>query len=545
MTRIFSIDQNCTTLWDVLPKVQALALRGYDIVQFVEDVDVAFTLLGADVADQSLRIGREQYHRSGGSSWGAALFYMGFLGRLPVQVRDWEPYTGLKTSTLARQLGLSVDDFFARFSVGDNWQLEGPSFVDDRIHHRVIGDLSTSEVKDFLRRMLQLAEANMSAAFPEVPSQRRLGEWFARERGLLEGLLDTCADNSLADLYAEWLRRYSPAGVRIDRTSSILRCSSDNHGIALLEVFTRDYDRAAALYNDAVAEAATGQRPLDTRDGELPFFAIIQYKERLVRTPVRQHGNEVVVDGRGFQLRPNGEIPTDALKSAGVRSLAGKALLLPIQVRLQGAGAALALPYRGSLYMKASKGLVEKLAACALLPGKLHPIVRVRFHLLDHMKSINTVIRLPDHLAPCFGKSEIPARELGENYQSIASEGRERLESFRDPQKRGEWQRREHGRITRSIEEIDRRRREMAKTDKGTTEARNLWQQVKELRRELLEHTVGQIARDFQARDIDYWDSRGALWPWSVALGGQDFYENLVANAEIYEESVPKGYAVE
>ena len=44
---MFSIDQNCHSLWDVLPKLQALAGRGLQPTQFVEDIDVAFTALGS------------------------------------------------------------------------------------------------------------------------------------------------------------------------------------------------------------------------------------------------------------------------------------------------------------------------------------------------------------------------------------------------------------------------------------------------------------------------------------------------------------------
>jgi len=528
-----------------LPKLQALAQRGYDLTQFVEDVDVAFTSLGADVDDEDLDIARECYHRSGASSWGAALYYTGFLGRLPVDVRDWEPFTGLKTKTLAKKLGLSLDELFTEYSAGDNWQLVGPSFLGDRDHHRVIGDLGVAEVRDFLRRIMRIARDNMFATFPEKAPRKRLADWFRREEALVDTLLSELADRPLVDLYHAWLRHYLPPGVKLDRTSSLFACGGRHQGTELLELFVADYDRAAGLYNEALSEAATGLRGLRTRDGELPFFAVMERSGHLVRTPAALDGKELILAGRAFTLETGGRIPMRALADAGVRCLVGKALLLVIQVRLAPGGSPLAMPHRGSLYMPASNRLMEKLAAAGMLPAKLHPIVRVKFGLLERMKSLETIIRLPNHLAPSFGKEEISARELAENYPQVADDARRRLESFRDPALREAWRRWRFPELVRSMEEADRKRAELARAGADPSRTRALWDKVKQLRRRLLERTVRQIARDFQARDIDYYDSRGALWPWSVALGGQRFYAELVGRAEIYTEPVPEGYDVE
>ncbi len=68
---VFTIDQNCHSLWDVVPKVQALASGGRRVRHFVEDVDVAFTALGAHAGDWGLQLARERFHRSGGAGRGA------------------------------------------------------------------------------------------------------------------------------------------------------------------------------------------------------------------------------------------------------------------------------------------------------------------------------------------------------------------------------------------------------------------------------------------------------------------------------------------
>ena len=41
---------------------------------------------------------------------------------------------------------------------------------------------------------------------------------------------------------------------------------------------------------------------------------------------------------------------------------------------------------------------------------------------------------------------------------------------------------------------------------------------------------------DYQAAHIDFYDSRGAILPWCIALGGESFYNEVIAKARITEE---------
>jgi hypothetical protein len=165
---MFSIDQNSHPLWDAVPKLHALRARGLDVCHFIEDIDVAFTEVGAALGGGGLRLERERYYRGGGADWGAALFYHQFLGRLPVEVRDWEPLTGLSTKALASRLGRTLDDVYDEFSPSDNWQLIGPSYVGDGGHHRVIGDLTVAETAGFLREVLRTAKEDSLRAMPDA-----------------------------------------------------------------------------------------------------------------------------------------------------------------------------------------------------------------------------------------------------------------------------------------------------------------------------------------------------------------------------------------
>ena len=534
---MFSIDQNRHPLWDVAPKLQVLTAAGASVRHFVEDVDAAFTAVGASVDDPNLRLARERYYPGGEADWGAALFYCEFLGRLPVDIRRWEPLTGMKTKALARQLSRSVDDLYDEFSPGDNWQLIGSSYAGDRRHHRTIADLSVAEAAPFVREVFAKARADMERAFPARASQERLTSWFAAEQERLERLLSQSAECGLAELYRRWLTETTGDLVTVDLTSNLLAVGADPVRSALVEVFLRDYDLACGLYNEALAETDVALRPLRTDEGELPFFAAFARDGRQVRTAVLLNGNELRIGDRTFTLAADRSLPAEAMKRAGIGVLAAKAVLLMIQVRLGPGGDALALPYRGSLYTPAVHCLAAKLRRHDLLPAALKPLMRVRFRLLDRMRSIDTPIRLPKHLAPYFGREELPARVLAEGYASVAQEAAGRLEAFREAALRERWQRRNFPDEFDRLDELDERRRRLGRTDPKSPAGRDVWKEIKFLKIRVLEATLRQIDGDTQMSQIDYWDSRGALLPWCIALGGEAFYNEIVSRADVYEES--------
>jgi len=535
---MFSIDQNCHSLWDVIPKLHALAGRGVRVTHFVEDIDTAFTAIGSGDDAGRMRIARERYYRSGGADWGAAIFYSEFLGRLPADIRRWESLTGIKTKALANQLGRSVDDLYDEFSPGDNWQLIGRSYAGDG-EHRVVGDLTVEETAPFLREIMDRAEADTRRAFIERDCRRRIDEWFSRERILLDRLLAEHARGRLVALYRHWLGEYLGRSIAIDLTSSLLAVGADPARTAVLDIFTRDYARAAALYNEAIEESGVELRKLSIREGELPIFAVHNRDGRWSRSPVHMDAGQIRVNDSAFALGPEGRLPTDELRAAGVVALAGKAVLLVIQVRLDPGGAPLAVPYRGSLYLPAAHLLAKKLAAPVGpgLPGPLRPLVRVRLRLLERMRSLDTTIRLPAHLASAFGTEQVTAKTFADNHVALAGDAARRLASFKDPTSRDAWQRRAFAELFDEIDQLDGRRRQLARENPKSPEIRDVWKSIKRRQVEILDGTVRQIAIDWQVSDVDYWDSRGAPLPWCIALGGEAFYNEVIEQAEIYEEA--------
>jgi hypothetical protein len=378
----------------------------------------------------------------------------------------------------------------------------------------------------------------MLQRFPDPAARRRIEEWFASESARLQRLLADHAAAKLVDLYRAWMGQLLGETVELDAASSLAALEPQAPGVALLETFCAHYAAAAALYNEAVRHADIGLKPLDADRGELPFFAALSYEGHLVRTDVFYRDGALHVADESFALA-GGRVPLKALRAAGVVGLSGKAVMLAIQVRWGPGGAELALPHRGSFYMSAAQQLVGLLRRAGVLAGEVRPLVRVRFRLLDRIRSLDTVIRLPEHLAGAFGAAEVPARRLGEQWADLAREASERLERFKTDEGRRTWQRDSHAMLASEIGRLDARRRELAAREPKSPALREVWKQLKPLQRDLADATLRQIARDWQVAQLDYWDGRGAIWPWCVALGGRDFYNQVIAQAEITREEVP------
>ncbi len=524
---MFSIDQNSHSLWDALPKVQALAGKGIAVRHFVEDVDTAFTAMGAGVGGK-LSLARERFYRSGGADWGAALFYTEFFGRQAVDIRQWEIYTGLATAALAKKLDVSVAALFDEFSPGDNWQLIGPSYVQDYDHHRVIADLSVAETAEFLRQILLIAQQDMLKAFPASASQQRVREFFTQESARVDALIAKHAGGPLVNVYQDWMGQYAPT-VQVGLASTLFALGDD----PLLRLFLGDYGRLAALYNEALRESHVGLNSLDVQIGELPFFAVRPFQGHCVRVGMYCRDGRLIVGEDEFRI---GESLLDDLARAGVTCICGKAVVLVIQARLGAGRSGLALPYRGSIYLGASHRFVVKLQQNALLGEPLHPIVRVRLRFLDRLSEVDSVIRLPAYLADAAGKSEMPAREFSQIWHELAHSAQQELQAFRQAGGMEKWQQSALPDLWRKDQQLSLRRREMAKQDPKSAAIRELWQENRAVQVEMLWAAIRHIARQEQVANLDYWDSRGAIYPWALALSGEDFYRSVLQQAEVYEE---------
>lgn len=539
MTDFISIDQNSSPLWDAIPKLQAAAAKGYAAVHCVEDVDIAFTQHGASPGEHDLSLRRERYYRGGTSDWGAAWFYSDFLGRLPLDVRELEPFTGWTTAALSRRLECSVDELYDRFSPSDNWQLVGTSYLGDTNHHRVIADISVKEVAPYLTALMEHARNDMLARFPEPDSRARTEAWFHAEGSRLQNLIRQHEGGSFTDLSKSWLAACCPPPVTPTQTSDVFGLTAEEPlGLEILETFIANYETAGKLYNQAIVETGVGLTPLNLARGELPAAVVFRDGNRWFRTNLQLRDEALQAGDRVWPLQadPIRRLPRAAMQRDGVVACIGKALLLVLQARLKPRGRSLLLPYQGSLYMPAAHAFESLLEQAGLLNAERNPICRVRFHFLERLKECRTLVRVPDHLAGIFAADELRACELAEEVDRCRREAHRDLSALSSKDERERLLANRFGDLIERRQGLDLQRRELAKAPETRNQAAMLWDEIKDLDRALLDRQAVWITSLIHVRNLDYYDSRGALLPWSLALGGQAFYEKILQEAEIYSE---------
>ncbi|MGL4854069.1 MAG: hypothetical protein ACRC37_02300, partial [Lentisphaeria bacterium] len=63
-----------------------------------------------------------------------------------------------------------------------------------------------------------------------------------------------------------------------------------------------------------------------------------------------------------------------------------------------------------------------------------------------------------------------------------------------------------------------------------------IWVEIKKLEAEKLEAVLLKIVDLIQITNLDYWNSRGALLPWAIAAGGENFYQKVVNESMIIND---------
>ncbi len=539
-----SIDQNSLPLWDPVPKLQAALAAGAAGVHLIEDVDTAFTRRGASPEAPNLDLQPERIYRDGTSDWGAALFYTKFLGRNPLDIRILEPYTGLKTQTLAKRLGMTVDQLYEKWAGSDNWQLIGGSYAGDPAAHRVIADVRWREVQPFIRRLWEIARDDMQRAFPGRAARSRIAEWFERQNRRLQDWTANAGGASLADLHRHWILAEFPKrpGLTIGLTSTAFALDSaawTGGPGSLFEAFIRDYETMAALYNQAVREVPVGVNPLRPRHGELPFFAVWNRGGRWLRTAMTLHEHRIQAHFGDWDARPPLEQIRAAMQAAGVVAIPGKAILLVLQARMLPRRPALLLPEHGSLYMPAAHRFEAKLQQAGRLPRNFPPVLRVHLHFLERLRETREPIVLPPYLARLWGRTEIPAADFARELPERRAEIHNTLERLRTPQGREAFLDQGFPKLRRRVRELNAERRRLARNPQRRAEAGKLWDQVRVLEQEIARNWVQALVDRLHASRLPYWNSRGAILPWSLALGGRQFYQSVITHANLEVEHAP------
>ena len=141
-----SIDQNCSPLWDAIPKLAALRAHGFAGAHWIEDVDTAFTEQFAKPGTAP-HVAPERIYPNGNSDWGASFFYSNFMARNAMNPRTLEPWLRAPVATFAKRAGMDVGSLFAQYASSENFQIIAPSHCGDH-RHRTLGSLTLRELRE-------------------------------------------------------------------------------------------------------------------------------------------------------------------------------------------------------------------------------------------------------------------------------------------------------------------------------------------------------------------------------------------------------------
>lgn len=520
-----SIDQNSNSLWDVLPKIEALHVHGKELLHYVEDIDVAFTRVGSNHSEPELSL--EQYYPNGSLDWGASLFYMDFLGRLPLNLTNLFPYTGKKTATTAKAMGISLEELYAKFSVADNYQLTGTSYVESHPEkHRLLGDLSTAKKKPFIQQLLNLAEADILERFVDSDSQNRTKLWFKNEHQRLDQLWDKNTD--LASFYQNWLKAHLPKA-KLELTSKLFsEQKMARLNFDLLKNIIENYPLFQEIYNRSIAASGVELSPLS--DGNLPFFATYKVNGQQVRSGLKLVGDKLKIADQVFDKEINFE---SFFKTIDV--LVGKALILIITVRDFDIGNPLVLPELGSLYTPAAVILAQEMKTHAFINQLPHGIFRLQFNFIDQLKHSKSVISIPTHLQYGLGE-KLSAEDLSKKLPLAITQAHSVLEELKNPELRENHFTTWTEKLSQQIQQLKETKAICGQDPNRRKECPALWQEIKKQEQEKEYICYQRIVDLVQTTEMVYWSSRGAIKPWSIAAGGEPFYRQVIEKSELKAE---------
>lgn len=520
-----SIDQNSNSLWDVLPKIEALHAHNRELLHYVEDIDVAFTRVGSTYCAPKLTL--EQYYPNGNLDWGASLFYMDFLGKVPLNLANLSPYTGKKISTTAKALGLTLQNLYNKFSVADNYQLTGTSYVASHPEkHRLLGDLSTELKKPFIQELLTLAEADILERFIDKPSQSRTKCWFKKERDLLDQLWHKA--NDLASFYQAWIKAHLPEA-KLELTSELFsEKQMAQLNFDLLKKIIKNYPLFQEIYNQSIEESGVELSPLS--GGSLPFFAAYKINGQQVRSGLQLRDGKIMIADQTFDQNVRFEEFFEKIEV-----LVGKALLLIITVRDFSIGHPLVLPEMGSLYTPAAVSLAAKMKTHHFIDHLPYSIFRLQFNFIDQLKNSDSLISLPNHLQHKLGR-QLTAKALAIQLPIAMNEAQMTLNSLKNPIERERCFSAWTPNLSQSIDRLKETKEICGKNPERRHECPNLWKEIKKYEQEKEFICFQRIIDLVQTTEMTYWNSRGALKPWSIAAGGESFYQQLLKSSTIREE---------
>lgn len=393
MTRVLSGDQS--VVWDALLKLLVLKALGKRVFH---DVHTADYFSRPPASNNNLAVTKETYNPDGNvARWTASLEGVPFLGRMPISPECFT-LSGVDFARVGSFNGDSLERVVARLTEAD-WLGMSAGPANRAAHGIPVAELLTEYPK--LRKPLR---DDISGAVREEDREEATRA-FDRVWRLAQFAPQSWGEASVATLRAN-LDHFGVNG-EVELTTSYHIRREPSY---LFHIFVENYAVAREAYNTAVRTA--GEYIPVLRDGQLPFYAIVQQGGDLIRVDLEYQAGETP---QRLLVRVQGQ-------HGKVHAVVGKAIPCLVEILMKGS---MVLPEGGSVYWPKSARFARELEVRLGISLGLQPLLTLKLNALDALEDVTAEFRLPEYLRPAFGTEWISGVDFARSWRGVVDTGKD------------------------------------------------------------------------------------------------------------------------
>ncbi len=473
-----SFDQNCSPLWDTLPRMDVMKNKKIPYFQLFHDSDI-FSY-DYKISYNTSKVGQLYSKSSNAFPYSPVLSYFQFFGKyLPIDSTIFKTYMQESIIAFTDRNKLSKKKLAIRLTEIDKYAILA-NFGSTKVGYK----LSKEFYKDTLDELLDFAYKDLINWCIYKPFKNDLEILIKGDKETYTSL-DT---SNLNQLYNSWLPALKCGGEVNSGTDFFHLKTSKEKNYTFFISFVEEYHTFAYLYNTSIDETSSYMKKLDINCGELPFYAIAKRNHGFKRINKLLYINgKLIIDEVEFLIRPlNWEELSAKLIKIGIIAIIGKAVALHLQVRNIDSGFTFITSKGGSPYRKLVKHYSNLLKKEGLYNG-LKNSLEIEFNTIEQLKYLKNKIKLPVRLRNLSGYETMAGRDYSEFIKEQITLGNKGLEAL-----------------------------------KNSTETSDL-------------KKLQKMELYWYLSNLKYWDNRGAIRYWTTAVGGNDFYKLVIKNSRIIQ----------
>ncbi|WP_127531624.1 hypothetical protein [Paenibacillus kobensis] len=545
---VVSIDQNCTPFWDTWAKLDVWRHQQKSIVHLIHDTDTVFHDEELSLEDPSTL--KWFYNRSDGfRNYSPNLFYYRYLGRhesFPVKLL--ERWQGMKLSGISAAMELPTDQLMDQWGVYDKLAVVGSGRVGNGF--RIAAGVDTREIVQPMRELFDAVKLDMRQFIVTDQQMNNLNRLIDRWKSDFEEAVESDSTRTLSGSIVAWMRKRYGSAVEFSSTFEYFRVSPKNRDrFSFFIDYLADYGRYSTAYNAALQSCGSSITPIDTKSGGLPFYGVKRVNGQLCRYPFVYREGKLHFNDAEITLSSDPWLDVlDLSTKCQIESIVGKAIPLMMQIRNQSSGNAVTMPMMGSPYMRVVDqyaDLLYRQDARKNNPNGINKVIMVDFDVYGAMEQADFLFRLPPFLQKEFGCEIIHARDFPRLARAKSAEAKRVLERcLIGADERTQVYIEKFPTLAGTMDELEEKRKKIGKELSGTSRGTEAYHQLmerflsvkvehKRKQKEFITEKSKFLFQQWHVSGIDYWNHRGSIELWATALGGEEFYQQIIEKSSL------------